>query len=154
MAVGTVSGVSPEDQWQLITSTTASGTSMTFNSFTGYKHLWLVGKAITKNTTTHISIRPNNNSTAGNYSFGWTGGTADKFLVSSDTASAQAVSFKIYNVDQTYPKHVACSYDNAYPSQEQDAFLDTVAVTSLVIYTYNGTSTFSGGTFYLYGIPA
>lgn len=152
MATGSVSAIDREE-WQLIESKSASGTSVTFNAFSGYKHLWLTGKAITKSASDYVAVRPNNNSTAGNYSHMY--GVADtKFLTGNSTSTASAISFQIYNVDKTTPKHVAASYDASVPSNEMDAFIDTVAVTSLVVYTNAGSATFSGGTFYLYGIVA
>jgi hypothetical protein len=45
MATSNVSAIDREE-WQLIESKSASGTSVTFNAFSGYKHLWLTGKAI------------------------------------------------------------------------------------------------------------
>ena len=153
MATGSVSAIDREE-WQLITSTAATGTSVTFNAFSGYKHLWLVGKAITKSSTDYVAVRPNNNSTSGNYAQTYGSGTESKFLTYGSTASSQAVSFQIYDVDKTTPKKAFASYDASVPTLPQDAFIDTVAVTSLVVYTNGGSATFTGGTFYLYGIVA
>jgi hypothetical protein len=153
MATGSVSAIDREE-WQLIESKSASGTSLTFNAFSGYKHLWLTGKAITKSSSDYVCIRPNNNSTAGVYAFQNNVGGDTRFFSAGSIATAQAVSFKIFDVDKTTPKRVASSYDASQPSEEQTAFTDTVAVTSLVVFTNSGTATFTGGTFYLYGIVA
>lgn len=153
MATGSVSAIDREE-WQLIESKSASGTSVTFNAFSGYKHLWLTGKAITKSGATGIAVRPNNNSTVGNYVAGAENGADTLFFISGGIATSQAASFKIYDVDKTTPKQVSCSYSYVVPQNEHDAFVDPVAVTSLVVLTYNGTATFTGGTFYLYGIVA
>lgn len=153
MATGNVSAIDREE-WQLITSTAATGTSVTFNAFSGYKHLWLTGKAITKSGSDGISVRPNNNSTQGNYVSGAEDGKDTRFMISGSTAASQAASFKIYDVDKTTPKKVSCSYNYVVPENEHDAFVDPVAVTSLVVYTNGGSVTFTGGTFYLYGIVA
>jgi hypothetical protein len=153
MATGSVSAIDREE-YQLIESKAATGTSVTFNAFSGYKHLWLTGKAITKSGSDQIAVRPNNNSTAGNYVAGAENGTDTKFLASGGTASSQAMSFRIYDVDKTTPKKVSCSYTYVVPENDQDAFIDPVAVTSLVVITANGSVTFTGGTFYLYGIVA
>ena len=153
MATSNVSAIDREE-YQLIESKSATGTTITFNAFSGYKHLWLTGKAITKSGSTAIAVRPNNNSTAGNYAVAQNTSSNAAFFVTGSTSSAQAASFLIYDVDKTTPKRVACSYDPSVPQNDQDAFIDTVAVTSLVVYANDGTSTFTGGTFYLYGIVA
>jgi hypothetical protein len=153
MATSNVSAIDREE-WQLIESKAATGTSVTFNAFSGYKHLWLTGKAITKSGSTQIAVRPNNNSTAGNYSTVRDVGQTTSTLIQGSSASDSAASFIIYDVDKTTPKKISASYDTSIPQMDQDAFVDTVAVTSLVVFTYNGTSTFTGGTFYLYGIVA
>jgi hypothetical protein len=153
MATSNVSAIDREE-WQLIESKSASGTSVTFNAFSGYKHLWLTGKAITKSGATHIAVRPNNNTTVGNYAVVRNDGTDSNFLANGSTSSSQAASFQIFDVDKTTPKRVATSYNSGFPQNDQDAFIDTVAVTSLVVYTNDGSSTFTGGTFYLYGIVA
>ena len=153
MATSNVSAIDREE-WQLIESKSATGTSVTFNAFSGYKHLWLTCKDITKNSAQGIAVRPNNNSTAGVYVAGAENGTDTRFFIAAGVATSQAASFKIYDVDKTTPKRVACSYSYNVPENENDAFVDPVAVTSLVVMTYNGTATFTGGTFYLYGIVA
>jgi hypothetical protein len=153
MATGSVSAIDREE-WQLIESKAASGTSVTFNAFSGYKHLWLTGKGIDKNASTYIAVRPNNDTTAGNYAVVRASGVEADFLIQGLTADPCAASFQIFNVDKTTPKKVNTSYGINIPQNEQDAYIDTVAVTSLVVYTYDGTTTFTGGTFYLYGIVA
>jgi hypothetical protein len=139
--------------WTLIESKSATGTTVTFNSFSGYKHLFLAGKSITKSGSGHIKIRPNGNSTAGNYAHNWNTGNADAFLTSGNTSTAEGMSFIIYNVDKTSPKQVIAQWDSSVASHDKDAFLDTVAVTSLEVIAHGGP-TFTGGTFYLYGILA
>jgi hypothetical protein len=152
MAVGTVSGVNLEDQWQLISSVTASGTSITFNSLSGYKHLWLVVRSITKSGADYLAVRPNNDSTAGNYAITWSVGTQSQILFGGTTASAQAAAFRIYNIDQAAPHKIEGIYDSAVFGPI-DTYANPVAVTSLVVYTYSG-ATFTGGTVALYGIAA
>lgn len=153
MATGTVSAIDREE-WRLIESKAATGTSVTFDNFSGYKHLWVTGISITKSASTQISFRPNNNSTAGYYFNAYDAGRDNRFLAVGASSTAAALSFKIFDVDKTTPKHVATSHDASLPSNEMDAFVDTVPVTSLVLFTQNGTATFTGGTFYLYGIVA
>jgi hypothetical protein len=153
MATSNVSAIDREE-WQLIESKSASGTNVIFNAFSGYKHLWLTGKGITKSGSTAIGVQPNSNSTAGNYATAGNSGQNGLFVIAGATASNQATSFLIYDVDKTTPKRAAASYDTSVPQNDMDAFIDTVAVTSLKVFTYDGSSTFTGGTFYLYGIVA
>ena len=153
MAVGTVSGIVPEDNWQLITSVTASGTSITFSSLSGYKHIWIVGQSITKSASVNIGIRPNNDSSAGSYCMSWTGGTDTQFLIAPATASSQASAFRIFNIDKSIPHDIEGEYDPA-DWIPQAAYVNPVPITSLVVRTSNGSATFTGGTFYVYGIPA
>ena len=152
MAVGTVSGISPEDNWQLISSVTASGTSHTFSSLTGYKHLWIVGQGITKSAVDYVGVRPNNDTTVGNYGLTWSIGTSPTFLISGATATAQGVSARIYNVNQAIPHKVEGTYD-ANQWGPGDAYVNPVVITSLVVHIYT-TASFTGGTLSLYGIPA
>lgn len=150
MAVSNVSTVDG-DEWQLITSVTPSGTSVTFNNFSGYKTLWLVGKQVTKSPSEYPMVRVNNNVTAGNNAVNDSSGTRQGILIQNLTASAQGFSFKIYDVDKAIPHKIEAEFDN---SQNGDAYADPVVVTSLVLTTAGGSSTYTGGTVYLYGIAA
>jgi hypothetical protein len=153
MAVGTVSGIVPEDNWQLISTTTPSGTNFTLTGFDGYRHLWLVGKSITKSASTQTGIRPNNDTSGGSYGASWSVGTATSFLFSGDSSGAAAMAFKIFNIDKSIPHKIEGEYD-ANDWLPQSVYANPVPITSLLIRTNNGTATFTGGTFYLYGIPA
>jgi len=150
MAVSNVSTVD-RDEWQLITSVTPSGTSVTFNSFSGYKTLWLVGRQVTKSASEYPMVRVNNNTTAGNNAVNDASGTRQGILINNITASAQGFSFKIYDVDKAIPHKIEAEFEN---SQNGDAYADPVVVTSLVLTTAGGTATYTGGTVYLYGIAA
>jgi hypothetical protein len=152
MAVGTVSGINPEDNWQLISSVTASGTSVTFSSLTGYKHLWITGRGITKSASDYVAMRPNNDATTGNYALTWSVGTTNTSLIAGTTATAQGVSAKIYNIDQAIPHKIDGTYDGNQWGPA-DSYVNPVAITSLVIYNYT-TGSFTGGTLSLYGIAA
>lgn len=152
MAVGTVSGANLDEQWQLITSTAASGGSLTFSSLSGYKHIWITGISITKSASDHISVRPNNDTSGGSYASSWSNGTQSQFLASPTTASAQAFSFKIYNIDQSTPHKVEGASDYTIVTP-QDAYINPVPITSIVVKCF-AANTFTGGTFYVYGIPA
>jgi hypothetical protein len=84
----------------------------------------------------------------------WTGGTTGtQFLIATSTANAQAVAFKIFNIDKSIPHKIEGEYDPA-DWLPQSAYVNPVPITSLVVKSQNGTATFTGGTFYLYGIPA
>ena len=111
MAVGTVSGVNLDEQWQLITSAAATGASLTFSSLSGYKHIWITGVAITKSGGDYITVRPNNDTSAGSYSQGWNAGTETRWLATKDTATASGFSFKIYNIDQSAPHKIESGAD-------------------------------------------
>jgi len=152
MAVGTVSGVDQQDNWQLISSTTASGTSMTLTGFTGYKHLWIVGKDITKSASDFPAIRPNNDTSLGSYALGMY--AANKFLLAQQSSTALGFSGKIYDIDKTIPHRVEWGFDPAAWGLPQDCYVNPVAITSVVLTTNGGSVTYTGGTVYVYGIPA
>jgi hypothetical protein len=151
MAVGTVSGSNLDEQWQLISSVTPSGTSVTFSSLAGYKHIWIIGNAITKSASTAISIRPNNDSSIGAYAWAQSGNDS-RFYAGVTTATASALSFKIYNIDQAAPHKVESVSDSLYNGY--DAYVNPVAITSITVLNANGTATFTGGTLAIYGIAA
>jgi hypothetical protein len=152
MAVGTVSGVNLDEQWQLISSVTPSGTSVTFSSLTGYKHIWIMGNAITKSASTAIGIRPNNDSSVGAYAWAQSGNDS-KFYAGVTTTGSSALSFKIYNIDQASPHKIEAVSDSLY-SSNGDAYTNPVAITSVTVLTWNGSATFTGGTLAVYGVPA
>jgi hypothetical protein len=146
MAVGTVSGVNLDDQWQLITSVTASGSSVTFNSFSGYKTLWLTGRGITKSASDYVAVRPNNDSAAGSYATLYSSGVQTRFLTNGAASTAQAISFKIYNVDQAIPHSVDGANFDGNDYARGEAYVNPVVITSVVIDNLSG-ATFTGGTF-------
>ena len=152
MAVGTVSGVNLDEQWQLISTVAASGTSITFSSLTGYKHLWIAGTSITKSAGTPVLVRPNNDNTVGDYAWSQSGNDS-RFYVGNNSAGSHAVSFKIYNIDQSVPHKIETVNDGGYDSNGE-AYVNPVPITSIVVGTWDGVTTFTGGTFYLFGIAA
>ena len=151
MAVGTVSGANLDEQWQLISSVTPSGTSISFSSLTGYKHIWIVGNNITKSASTAVGIRPNNDSSTGSYAWNQSGND-NKFYTGTTTATTHALSFKIHNIDQAAPHKVESVSDSPY--NNYDAYTNPVAITSITVLTWNGSATFTGGTIAAYGVPA
>jgi hypothetical protein len=152
MAVGTVSGLNLDEQWQLISSVTASGTSVVFSSLTGYKHIWINGRSITKASLDYPFISINSDTSAGNYGVSGVG-TRAGFLCGIGTASASAFGFKIYNIDQTIPHRVDCNYDAGEIATPADGYFNPVAVTSITVKTFSGNA-YTGGTISIYGIPA
>jgi hypothetical protein len=152
MAVGTVSGSNLDEQWQLITSTAATGSSLTFSSLSGYKHIWITGVAITKSSADYVVMRPNNDTSAGSYATSWQSGGSTQFLSSSSSATSQATSFKIYNIDQSAPHKIEGASDYTIVTP-QDAYINPVPITSILVKNFSN-ATFTGGTFYVYGIAA
>tara|TARA_R110000868_G_scaffold233647_1_gene487400 strand:+ start:181 stop:648 length:468 start_codon:yes stop_codon:yes gene_type:complete len=155
MAVGTVSGVDPQDNWQLISSVTASGTSVVFSSLTGYKDIWINGRSITKAANDYPFISVNSDTSVGNYGIsGGSSGQRAGFLCASVSGTApSAFGFKIYNIDQTIPHRVDCNFDGHEMSTPADGYFNPVAITSITVKTLNGTA-YNGGTISIYGIPA
>jgi hypothetical protein len=69
MAVGTISGIEPDDNWQLIaTNTPSAAASTAFSSVSGYKKLILVYKGYTTSVAGPARLSFNSDTTAGNYS--------------------------------------------------------------------------------------
>ncbi len=153
MAVGTVSGLNLDEEWQLISSVTASGTSITFNSLSGYKTLWLVGRRITKNSDDIIAVHFNGNTTGGDYGQYWGGGVNGKFIIQNSTATAQAATFKVYDIHKAIPHKVEVAYVPSTDPGLPSVYAVPEVITSLIVTCWSGGS-YSGGTFYLYGIPA
>lgn len=162
MAVGTVSGVNPDDTWQLVSSQSASGASITFSSLSGiYKELMISYRNVITSATCGLAVRFNGDSTNYNY-----GGTA----VWQAQYSEVAISYipltaygaytdhangwmKVKNTNSAMPHtvegggYVADSINGLYnPS--------TAAVISSVIVKPNNSANFSSGTIELWGIPA
>jgi hypothetical protein len=156
MAVGTVSGVEPENNWQLVASQAMSGlTTYSFSSLTGYKTYWMVGKGLTHGTEDICAVRVNGDSSSASYASFWAQYNAGGyFLVSPSRAASHAFSFEINNADKSAPHNVKSTlYATASPITSGDAYTDPTPVTSISITAYSGNA-FSGGTVYLYGIAA
>jgi hypothetical protein len=156
MAVGTVSGVDQQDNWQLIASQAASGLSTyTFSSLSGYKTYWLVGKAMTSATGQHIQVLINGDTSSASYANGWAVNDGQSgFLLATNVTTSRAFSFQIDNAEKTIPHQVrANTYNGTFPATPGDAYTDPVVITSLTLKTLSGGN-FTGGTIYLYGIAA
>jgi len=153
MAVGTVSGIDPDDNYQLITTTTiTSGTgSYNYNSIAGYKTILIVGKDIVKNSSEYVNIQLNGNTAAGSYCQNQQLGTGNFFYVTGSTAGPSAFAFVIYNVNKTIPHKVDVTYSSA-PGGPNQYYTDPSVITSIQV--TSATATFTSGTIYVYGIPA
>jgi hypothetical protein len=160
MAVGTVSGVNLDEQWQLIaTNTPSAASSSSFTSISGYKKFWLVYKNMSNSTNSEYYLRFNSDSTAGNYA-----GTtlwystyveADNTLVRLTAINTTATnvggsavidnSFKdVHRVDVDASLYASKGTAIWMPSSPSD-------ITSISFGSTAGTFT---GTIYLYGIAA
>ena len=156
MAVGTVSGIEPDDNWQLVASQAMSGLNThTFSSLSGYKTYWVVGKALTNSTADIIAVRINGDSSAGSYASFWAiSGNNGYFLTTQNAASSKAFTLEIKNADKSVPHQVkSTAYASSNPTTNGDAYVDPVPVTSITVAAY-ASNNFSGGTVYLYGIAA
>jgi len=156
MAVGTVSGVDPQDNWQLVASQAMSGlTTYSFSSLTGYKTYWMVGKGLTNATSDIIAIRVNGDTTSASYATFWAqNGAGAYFLVCPDKATSRAFSFEINNADKSAPHNVKSTmYATSSSITTGDAYTDPTPVTSISINAYGGNA-FNGGTVYLYGVAS
>lgn len=158
MAVGTVSGITPEDNWQLIATTSAAGTSsVTFNSFSGYKKLLLTVRGITKSgSSSYLGVQLNGDTASGNYASSVIEGTANQFIAGYDTAGASASYFWIENVDQSVPHKVSgINWSTTVGDGGERYYLNPVPITSLRLFNWQSTSApWTGGTIQLWGIPA
>jgi hypothetical protein len=158
MAVGTVSGLNLDEQWQLIeTQSPSAASAATFSSVSGYKRLMLVWKT-TPSTGSFVYMSVNNNTTSNDYTsvVNWQAAALNKVLTTSITLDAQdhsglhAGMVIIENVTQTMP-HILTNFVN----QRADAFyglvINTAPITRVDIYPSTGTFT---GTVSIYGIAA
>jgi hypothetical protein len=159
MAVGTVSGIDLDENWQLITTATpSSASSVTFNSFSGYKKLMIAYK-VSQSTASNLRAQFNGDTTVNNYgsamhmygTYGtWNGDTEPYlYLMAYGSAPASQVGFVVIeNVDKTIPKILTGGGQMVGAS---GVWMGTSAITSIVI---SGTSGTFSGTIYLYGIAA
>ena len=162
MAVGTVSGIEPDDNWQLIaTNTTTSGTSTTFNSFSGYKTLMITFKGVYTSAETRHIMRFNGDSGSNyqslmsGYSATPAGYATDKLHITGwSTAGPENGYVIIKNVNSTtLPKIITEGLSYVMNKNGGIWLNESSAITSIVI-TNNDSTAYTAGTFKLYGIPA
>lgn len=152
MAVNTVSTASPV-QWQLITSTTISGTptSVTFNSFAGYQTLLLTCRNVLQTNGNLFQLTFNSDTSAGSYTWGTGGAGYTEISSGGGPSSALSTYAIISDVDKTIPHRIESKFSTT--SWAVDYYTNPVAITSLTV-TLASSDTFTAGTFYLYGIAA
>ena len=157
MAVGTVSGVDPADNWQLIASNTPSAAATsTFSSISGYRKLMLVFKYTTSAAGCMI-VRFNGDSTNGNYasyqSFYTNGANYSQTYINLGvygyTSQVRTGYIEINNVDKSMPHPIN---GTAWEGSISGLYFDPNPITSIVLSGEGGGNI--SGTFYLYGIAA
>ena len=165
MAVGQVSSLTG-DNWQLINTTTLSGTtsSVTISSIAGYKKLRLHVIALNVATTGGIRyFRLNADNTYVNYVGGAQGpnvtysrGGAGMIPLSVDSNQNLVYTYvDIDNADQSTPKTysgIISNFDNDFMAPVQGLYAGG-AITSITITDSNGNN-MSSGTVKLYGIAS
>jgi hypothetical protein len=159
MATSNVSAID-QDTWQLISSATptASASSHSFSSISGYKTLMLAYKKVGTGAAANLYLRFNGDSTDRGYS-GLANGYYDAGYF---TTTGLGITGESTTENSGYVVINNANSTNMFKTiQEGASFVtnkygliwlnNTDAISSVVIHT--STSTFSGtGTFYLYGI--
>jgi hypothetical protein len=158
MAVGTVSGLNLDEEWQLITTNTPSAAaSTTFSSISGYKKLMLVFKSYTTSVASGARMSFNGDTTNGNYSSnadwgvsGLDNGMAFIHLGGYPYSTQDRTGYAIIeSVNKSIPHLV---YGSSFDAITLGGiYIDPNPITSVTITGAGGTIT---GTFYLYGIAA
>jgi hypothetical protein len=151
MATGTVSSVTG-DVWQLISSVTASGSSVNFSSLSGYKKYLVVGRAVYTASGNNYALVINDDTTAGDYTYN--SGNSAFIQIGSGTSSATGNAFwaTIDDADKAIPHEIQAKA-TANTNWAKDYFVTTSAVTKITVTTVTA-DTFSGGTISLYGIAS
>ena len=151
------------DKWVLISSVTASGTSVNFTSISGYRKLALLWKTVTASSSATPAMSINSDTTS-NYYLSWQqNDTYNKVKqtlttsVISDSSSETMGSglLIIDSADQTGFKPILGTIGlGVLQFQPGTYYLTSSAVTSVQFTTVEGTPTLSVGTVALYGVAA
>lgn len=157
MAVGTVSGIETENNWQLIASNspTSGTTAASFTSIAGYKRVMVVWKALRTSGAAWLFLKVNNDTTAGNYGAMAAYTSANNFESESfiPLSGVNTTNFSgaitIENVNQATP-HQISNFASHATSQFTGAILNSSAITQIDVYV--NTSALTGGTVQLWGI--
>jgi hypothetical protein len=153
------------DKWEQISSVTASGSTVSFTSISGYRKLKVIAKPTTTSTLATINVRFNSDS-GSNYSYAYqrSSGGAASFLDVKSRATEVSFgalgnsfggSLTIENVNTTGVKTFqgyslgTGSGTNYTDEISQGDYETTSAITSLQLIT---GSTFTGGNITLYGV--
>jgi hypothetical protein len=164
MAVGTVSTIE-QDNWQLIASgsPTASSSSYSFSSISGYKTLMIAFKKVVTSADTGLYARFNGDSTDRNYN-----SMVNGYSVTGDYktdgmsltgypqgATTGVTGYAVINYANSTTMFKTMQEGASYVSNKYAGIWanNVDPISSIVIYTTGGTFTGSG-TFYLYGIAA
>lgn len=152
------------ENWQVISSVTASGSTVSFTSISGYRKLKIVGKPTTSSSLATLLLRFNSDS-GSNYSYVYdrsTGAASILYVTSRGTeidlgtlGGSFAASMTVSNVNTTGVKTIegystatgsGTTYVNEFPQGDYET---SSAITSVQVIT---SSTFSGGNITLYGV--
>ena len=157
----------------LISTTSLSGTSTSLTSIpTTYKELKLVViNASINSGTTYYGVRLNGDTGAGKHLSGYQGQYDGAANVAEESDTSFLMTWASSNTDSAYfqlflPRYtdtaanqfvVADGFTTVAASQQfsntlTGLYKKSAAITQIDIITRNGTSTFDGGTVYLYGV--
>jgi hypothetical protein len=137
--------------WELISSTAITGTpaSISLTSFGTYKDILVLVSAAAITTNSVVQAQPNSSATGAHYFDASANGTGTFFSLSiGNSANPKNVSFEIHDVNTTQPSQCFALLSGVAGSKQY--FMDTNAVTSVLIYNSAGTFN-NAGTIYLYG---
>jgi len=148
----------------LLSTTTLSGTSTTISGISGdYTDLVAIIYGFDVNTATGMRINPNSNSGYARSILGEPGATPQVNTniisgasIQTGSADEKAMYLEIKNYARTDARKPFLFWGNVgsgdFESFQSGLWNRLAAITSLVITTNNGTSTYSSGTVLLYGV--
>jgi uncharacterized protein Veg len=156
------------DNWELISSVSASGSSVAFTSISGYKKLMLRGGNLACSSNGSWTVRFNSDSGAKyDYSYEYTnGGASDKYNVKTSIATTSIdfpssgsaivnVLLTINNTDTTGIKTISgalSTYDGTYNYNGTNLIGNYIGSASISTVTLTAGSTGMNGTVSLYGV--
>jgi uncharacterized protein Veg len=157
----------PSDNWELISSVSASGSSVSFTSISGYKKLMLRGANLycSSNGSWYVQFNADSGSKY-DYSYQYANfGAADKYNVSTTVAATSInllggssqvnLFFTINNTDTTGIKTISgalSTYDGTYNYSGTNLSGNYIASASISTVTLTAGSSGMGGTVSLYGV--
>jgi hypothetical protein len=158
MAVGTVTGLEPADNWQLIaTNTVTTGSTTSFTSLSGYRKLMVTFKGVTLNANGWLYLRFNSDSTNNNYGsavglYTSNGGnrSSDSIILTGIAETAMTGYAVFHSTDKTTPKFLEDAGGSTL-GYSNGIYLGTSAITAVEVFSGAG---FTAGSIALYGIAA